>query len=280
MSNVQVGYEYFPPRAAAEPESLRHVVADLADADPWLVSVTTKPTSDCKAEETVQWFQQEQPVPVMPHVVCVGKSEDDARGLLERHRLRGVTHILALAGDRPPGPSPSGELRYASELVDVARSVGNFTVAVAVNPEPHPLADDRISDRKFQAAKLHEADFGISQYFFEAQSFDRLQTELSEQGNNKPLIPGILLSTSLPAIERMSQAAGITIPEPLHNQLKYAAERDTVAGNRSEISKVVVEHASSICDELIQNGTERLHLFTLNQSRLTRALLTNLGIIH
>lgn len=280
MSNVQVGYEYFPPRATAEPESLKQVVTDLADADPWLVSITTKPTADCRANETVEWLQQEQPAPVMPHVVCVGKSRDTASELLQQYQSRGVNYILALAGDRPPGPVPAGELRYASELVDLAQSIGNFTVAVAVNPEPHPSADDRTSDRKFQAAKLRDADFGISQYFFEAESFDRLQTELGEQGNEKPLIPGILLSTSLPAIERMSQAAGITIPDSLHNQLQRAAEKDATEGSRSEVGKVIVEQASNICDELIQTGVDRLHLFTLNQSAITKSLLTNLGIIH
>ena len=67
--------------------------------------------------------------------------------------------LLALHGDPPlssDAPLPEGDLRYAVELVALAREVGFPSVGVAVHPEGHPAAPSRAADLRWQAAKLRE----------------------------------------------------------------------------------------------------------------------------
>jgi hypothetical protein len=54
---------------------------------------------------------------------------------------------------------PPGELAHATDLIDLVRDVGDFSVGVAVHPEGHPASSDRVSDRRRQADKLALADF-------------------------------------------------------------------------------------------------------------------------
>ena len=63
---------------------------------------------------------------------------------------------------------PPGELTHATELIDLVRDIGDFSVGVAVHPEGHPASTDRATDRRRQAEKLARADFGLSQFFFDA----------------------------------------------------------------------------------------------------------------
>ncbi len=105
----------------------------------------------------------------MPHLTCVGQTKAELRELLEQYREAGIRNVLALAGDPPAdGSEAGGEFTYARELIELVRDVGDFSIGVAAFPEQHPRSPDRITDRKYLAEKLGEADFAITQFFFDA----------------------------------------------------------------------------------------------------------------
>jgi len=59
-----------------------------------------------------------------------------------------ISHISRQAGisgdDAPPdGSDPGGDFTYATELIELARSVGDFSIGVAAFPELHPRSPDR-----------------------------------------------------------------------------------------------------------------------------------------
>ena len=66
--------------------------------------------------------------------------------------MKDVKQLIALARAKP------GELTYASELVELIRGVGDFSVGVAAHPEPHPHSPSLEEDRRHTAAKLAAAD--------------------------------------------------------------------------------------------------------------------------
>ena len=45
---------------------------------------------------------------------------------------------------------------------------------LAAHPELHPRSPDRDSDRRFLAAKLADADFALTQFFFTVDDYERL----------------------------------------------------------------------------------------------------------
>ena len=100
---------------------------------------------------------------------------------------------MALGGDPPTDPDAgAGELPHASELVELARAIGGFSVGVAAQPDGHPLSPDLATDRDHLAAKLALADFAVTQFFFEASEYTALVADLAERGVDKPVLPGIM----------------------------------------------------------------------------------------
>src|SRR5439155_23491360 len=103
----------------------------------------------------------------MAHLTCVVHSRLELAEILIAYRKAGVENVLALGGDPPPEAEAGlAELDYAIELVELARAIGGFSIGVAAYPELHPRSPDRQTDRDHLAAKLHLADFAITQFFF------------------------------------------------------------------------------------------------------------------
>ena len=119
----------------------------------------------------------------MAHLICVEHSRLELAEVLVAFRKAGVENLLALGGDPPTdADAGGGELRYATELVELARAIGGFSVGVAAHPAGHPASPDLASDRDMLAAKLALADFAITQFFFEADEYLGLVADLGAGG--------------------------------------------------------------------------------------------------
>jgi methylenetetrahydrofolate reductase (NADPH) len=209
----------------------------------------------------------------MAHLTCVGHSSGELDAIVARYRDAGIENVLALGGDPPAGADlPPGELDYAVELVRLIRSVGDFAVGVAAHPEPHPRSPDLATDRRRTAEKLAEADFAITQFFFEARHYFELVATLRDLGVDKPVVPGIMPVTSIAGIRRMTELQGSEFPSWLAERL-HAAEDDPEA-----VRKVGIEEATHLCRALLDGGAPGLHFYTLNRSTATREIHANLGL--
>jgi methylenetetrahydrofolate reductase (NADPH) len=190
----------------------------------------------------------------------------------------GVRNVLALRGDPPSGldakwePHPSG-LSYAMELVALLREVGTFCVGVAAFPEGHPESDSLDEDARHLAAKADAgASFAITQLFFNVDDYFRLVERTERHGCTIPIIPGIMPVTNVRQIQRMALMSGAAFPDDLAQRLT-AVEDDPEA-----VRKIGVEHASEMCDRLLDGGAPGLHFYTLNRSTATREIYEQLGL--
>src|SRR5690606_12382603 len=113
-------------------------------------------------------INSEQAYPAMPLLTCVGHTRAEIDSLPDQYAAAGIENILALGGDPPAdGSTVSGDFEYACELLEVVRAhPAGFSVGVAAHPEVHPRLPDRDSDRRHLAAKLADADFAMTQFFF------------------------------------------------------------------------------------------------------------------
>src|SRR5262249_11315221 len=128
------------------------------------------------------------------------------------------------------------------------------------------------SDRENTAAKLREADFAITQFFFVADHYFELVSSLRALGVEKPVIPGIMPVTSLASIRRMSELQGSEFPGWLADKLAAVGD-DPVA-----VRRVGVEEAIALCRELLGSGAPGLHFYTMNRSTATREIYESLGL--
>jgi methylenetetrahydrofolate reductase (NADPH) len=196
------------------------------------------------------------------------------RDVLKNYADAGVTNVMALGGDLPDDPSlAASEFRYALELVELIREVGEFCVGVGAHPQGHPRSPDIASDRRHLARKLEAADFAVTQFFFHASEWVRLRDEVAELGVEKPILPGIMPVTTLNGVARMA-TMGAEVPPALLERLEAAELR----GGPSEVRKEGIVAATELCRELLAAGVPGLHFYTLNRSNATseihRALFT------
>jgi methylenetetrahydrofolate reductase (NADPH) len=208
----------------------------------------------------------------MAHLTCAAHSRLDLAEILVRYRRAGVENVLALGGDPPTGAVETvSELNYASELVELARSIGGFSIGVAAHPELHPRSPDRDSDRRLLAEKLKLADFAITQFFFQPEHYLRMVDELAALGVDKPIIPGIMPVTNVASVERMAQMSGASFPVELLEPLHAAATPD-------DARRIGIDWATEMCRVLLDHGVPGLHFYTLNLSSATRQIYANLGL--
>jgi methylenetetrahydrofolate reductase (NADPH) len=269
-------FEFFPPKTDEAARDLEKTIGELATLDPSFVSVTygAGGSTRDRTRDIVIHIERDTGITAMAHLTCIAHTRAQLVALLEEYRAAGIENILALAGDPPQDlVDYPRDLTYATELIDVIGDVGGFSVGVAAHPELHPRsAGDRTLDRRYLADKLARADFGITQFFFEAAPFLRMLDELDALGCTTPVLPGIIPVTNARQVERFAQLAGAEFPPAL------AARFAEVADDPAEVRRIGVAVATDLCHELLERGVPGIHFYTLNKSTATREIYANLGL--
>jgi methylenetetrahydrofolate reductase (NADPH) len=268
-------FEFFPPRTPEAEATLERTIGELEPIHPAFVSVTYGAGGSTRerTHDLVVGINRTTGMTTMAHLTCVGHSRAELEAIVARYRDAGIENILALGGDPPAGVElPPSELEHAVELVRLVRQVGDLAVGVAAHPEPHPSSPDLATDRRHTAEKLAEADFAITQFFFEAHHYFELVESLRAQGVDQPVIPGIMPVQTIGSITRMAEMQGSEFPAWLADRLH------AVADDPDAVRKVGIEEATNLGRALLDGGAPGLHLYTMNRSSATREIHANLGL--
>jgi methylenetetrahydrofolate reductase (NADPH) len=271
-----LSFELFPPKTDEAERALEKCVVELAELRPSFVSVTYGALGSTRerTRDVVTRINAEQAFPAMPHLTCVGHSRADIADLLDHYADHGIENILALGGDPPAdGSVATGDYEHASDLVEQVRAHrGAFSVGVAAHPELHPRSPDRASDRRYLAAKLEEADFAMTQFFFSVDDYLRLVDELADLGCDKPVLPGVMPVVSVAGVQRMAAMNGSVIPASLLRRLQAVEDQP------AEVAKIGIEVATELGAALLAEDAPGLHLYALNRSAAVRQIHANLGL--
>ena len=268
-------FEFFPPKTEEAEAQLQRTLLDLAPLQPSFVSITygAGGTTRERTHDLVVDILRSTEMTPMAHLCCAGHAEGELRAILARYRDEGVENILALRGDPPAELHlPPGDLAHAVDLVQLAREIGSFSVGVAAHPEGHPASPDLGSDRRHLAAKLAEADFAVTQFFFRLDDYLRLVDDLAALACDRPVLPGIMPVTNYSQVARFAALSGAEFPADL------AARLEAVAEDPAAVRRIGVEVASELCRDLLDAGAPGLHFYTLNRSPATREIFANLGL--
>ena len=266
-------FEFFPPKNDQEHAKLVQTLMDLQPLRPSFVSVTYRGgrSSRQRTHELVVGMLRTTTLNPMAHLICVAHTRLELADILVEFRKAGVENLMALGGDPPTDPDAvEGELAYALELVELARAIGGFSIGVAAHPAGHPRSPDMAFDRDRLADKMRVADFAVTQFFFRADEYSSLLDDLDARGISKPVLPGIMPVTSLSAIPRMAEM-GAPVPPEFAKVLEDARDPASVRA-------AGIEHATKLCQTLLDAGAPGLHFYTLNSSHATREIYTNLGL--
>jgi methylenetetrahydrofolate reductase (NADPH) len=277
LANGQTfSFEFFPPKNDQELLTLARTLTELQPLEPSFVSVTYRGGAESRQRtfDLVTGMLHTTTLVPMAHLICVAHTRLELADILVSLRKAGVENLMALGGDPPADPEAGpGELAFATELVELAHAIGGFSVGVAAHPAGHPRSPSRDSDRDYLAAKLELADFGVTQFFFEAAEYQALVRELAERGVRTPILPGILPVTSLSTMNRLG-AMRAAAPEWMAQRLRAADE----SGGPDAVRKEGVVLATELCDDLLKLGVPGLHFYTFNSSSATREIYAALGL--
>ncbi len=271
--------ELWPPRSHDAQERLENVLTELYPLHPTFTSITYGAGGSTRerTHDLVVRIAREGLITPMAHLVCAAHSRSELVDILVRYRDEGINNVLALMGDPPldaTAPLEQGELAHAIDLVELAKEVGDFCVAVAAHPEGHPLSPDIRSDRDYLARKMKVSDFAITQFFFNADHYFRLVDDLAERGIEKPILPGIMPITKVRTVYKMAELSGTEVPSELAGRI------ERVAGNPDDVRKIGVEVAIDLARRLIAGGVPGLHFYTMNESAATIEIVNSLSYFH
>jgi len=268
-------FEFFPPKTDEAEAVLAQTLRDLEPLNPAYVSITYGAGGSTRerTHDLVVHILRTTTMTPMAHLTCAAHTRAELESILSRYREAEVDNILCLGGDPPVGLDlPAGELTHATELVALAREISDFSLGVAAHPEGHPASANITGDRDRTAAKLRDADFAVTQFFFRCADYFSMVEAMRARGVDKPIVPGIMPISSLSGISRMASMSGAAVPREVIDRLEpYADDADAVR-------KCGIEIATELCRELLDNGAPGLHFYTLNRSTATREIYANLGL--
>jgi methylenetetrahydrofolate reductase (NADPH) len=275
-SSRTVSFEFFPPKSNDEAATLEATLRELEPLEPSFVSVTYRGGAESRRRtfDLVATMKQSTTLEPMAHLICVAHSRAELTEILEGYQAIGVENLMALGGDPPTDPDASiGELAYASELVELARSIGGFSIGVAAHPAGHPRSTSMRADRDFLAAKLRRADFAVTQFFFSLDEYVGLVADLDQRRVDKPVLPGIMPVTSMASVPRMA-LMGAPVPSWAVSRLQDADRK----GGKEAVRAEGILLATELCAALLEEGAPGLHFYTLNHSSATREIASALGL--
>jgi len=274
-----LSFEFFPPKDDAGADDLLRIIDDLGKLDPAFVSVTygAGGTTRERTRSLVQRIMSETSVPTVPHLTCIGHSEDEISEILDHYSKDQVTTILALRGDPPRNETNydrrKDDFKFAADLVKFIKNHHHpIEIGVAGFPEGHPATQNRLKEMEYFKAKVDEgADYICTQLFFDNHDFLDYRDRCALEGIDLPIVAGIMPITTISGMKRMAELAeGSRFPATLLKAL------NTAGNDAKAIRQAGVQYAIHQCQELIDEGVSGLHLYTLNKSNATLTIANSL----
>jgi len=276
-----ISFEFFPPKNDTGFAQLYQTIGELHPLKPSYVSVTygAGGSTRQKTVTLVERIQGELKIRSMAHLTCVGHTADEIGGILDDLWKAGIVNVLALRGDPPAGQSQfvatEGGFGNADALVSYVKSRHDFCVGVAGYPEGHPQCLNRTRDLEHLKRKVDNGgNVVITQLFFDNAEFYRFRDQARAMGIKAPIIAGIMPIGNVGQMKRFISMCGAKIPHPLLLRLE-AVEHDAEA-----VYATGVEYAIQQCADLLKNGVDGLHFYTLNRSKATVQIVKALNVKH
>ena len=271
--SINVSFEFFPPSSEKMEETLWNSIHRLKTLKPKFVSVTYGANSGerDRTHSIIKEIKEQTGLIAAPHLTCIDASRSELIDIANDYWSNGIKDIVALRGDIPTGGGAPD--MYASDLVELLRSLHDFDISVAAFPEVHPEAKSAQADllnlkRKVDAG----ATRAITQFFFDVESYLRFRDRCVSAGIDVEIIPGILPVSNFKQAPRFAKMNNVKIPGWMAQQFE-GLDDDPVTRQM-----VGASHAIDMTRILSREGVKDFHFYTLNRAEHTYALCHTLGV--
>jgi len=273
---VTVSLELFPPKPGAGFGDIMKVIGGCAALKPSFMSVTFG-AGGGGSQNTVEVVKavQDAGVHSLAHLVAVSLSREEIAATLAQFKANGIQNIMALRGDLPPGITENtGYYRYASDLIKAIHESGDFCVGGGCYPEVHPEAPTLQKDIDHLKIKIDAGcQFLTTQMFFDNNILYNFMYKLLKNGITVPVVAGILPVTNAKQLDRIFKLSGTPVPP------RFKAIVDRFADNPKAMRQAGIAYATEQIIDLIANGVNNIHLYTMNKPNNAKSIMDNLSAI-
>ncbi len=270
---AKFSYEFFPPRNLPMQRRFWRALGQLECLQPEFFSMTYGALGSAKqvSIDTALAMQDETPVSVAAHLTCADGSADQIEAVASQFGEAGIKRIVALRGDADAG---TNNYAYAStvEFIRSLKDIDDFDISVAAYPEVHPQASSAEQDLQHLKAKLDAgADRAITQFFFDTDAFLRFRDRALAVGIDKPIVPGILPIHDFDKVRNFARRCGTQLPDYFEPAYERCKDDEQATYNLS------CDLSVALCETLLSEGVEQLHLYTLNLTDMCLDISLALG---
>ena len=279
MKSPKVSFELFPPATESGRGTLGKTVERLKGFDPAYYSITygAGGSGQQKSRDLLKQLSEDKDLTLAGHITMAGASRQDILETVTSWKELGVKKLVALRGDsEDPGTPfkshPDG-FTDSVEFIASLHELGDFDIAVAAYPDPHPDSFSLKADLEFLKRKQDAgATTAITQFFFEADCYFRFVAAARKAGITIPIVPGILPINSIGQLQRFADRCGATIPGWVTKAFEGLDD------NPETSAAVSVSLCLDLCRDLMEGGVDAFHFYTLNRSPLTEAVCRLLAL--
>lgn len=278
--DIDVSFEFFPPKTDKMEEALWASIHRLAPLRPEFVAVTYGAGGSTRerTHATVTRVIGETGLRPAAHLTCVNATKAEVDEVARAYWAAGVRHIVALRGDPVGGvgtryePHPGGYVN-AADLVSGLKAIGNFEISVAGYPEKHPESASMAADIENLKAKVDAgADRVITQFGFDNAYFLRYLERARAAGIWVPITPGIVPIHNYKQVANFATRAGASVPSWMTRRF------DGLESDTSTTHLVAAAVATEQVMDLVDEGIRQFHFYTLNRADLVYATCHLLGL--
>jgi methylenetetrahydrofolate reductase (NADPH) len=273
-----ISFEVFPPKTDAGYDSVLTATKAIAALRPSFISVTYG-AGGGTSKNTVSIATQIKDdfgVTSLAHLTCVSSTKEEVHRVIDQLKENQIENILALRGDIPAQsefPLPNN-YRYASELIKDIRRQGDFCIGAACYPEGHVETEHKKDDIRNLKHKVEcGVDFLTTQMFFDNNILYNFLYRIREKGITVPVLPGIMPVTNKKQIARIGGLSGTILPE------RFRAIVDRFGDNPAAMQQAGIAYATDQIIDLIANGVNHIHVYSMNKPEVAEAIMRNLSEI-
>ena len=273
-----LSFEVFPPKKDSGVETITAAVDEIAALRPDYISVTYGAggnTANTFTRDIAAHIKNDCKIEAMAHITCVNNTKEEVLTVLDGFADAGIRNILALRGDISPDRPPKTDFKHASDMIAFIREhskYDNIGVSGACYPEGHTesesLTEDILNLRKKVNAGAEEL---ITQLFFDNAFFYDFREKAKIAGINVPISAGIMPVTSKSQIERMVTMCGASLPQKFVRMVTKYEHRPEA------LIDAGIAYAADQMTDLLANGVEGIHIYTMNNPYIARKLTEMVG---
>ena len=273
-----VSCEIFPPKPGVSLEGITQVVDKLAESKPKFISVTygASGSNSNRTVEIAADIQNRHHIPALAHMTCVCADDAKIEETLQSYKENGIENILALRGDLPKDMDSSAPrtFQYAYQLIEKIKKHGDFCIGAACYPEGHVECARKEDDIDYLKQKVDSGcDFMTTQMFFNNDVLYHFLYRTLAKGIDIPVVAGIMPVTNAAQINRIISLSGTYLPP------RFKSMVEKFENNPEAMLQAGIAYTTEQIIDLICNGVNRIHLYTMNKPEIAAAIFKNLSSI-